>query len=232
MREYIGAVRAIWNTWATGERLAFDGEHYQLSLMTPNFTPDPLSGPPPRIKISAVGPAMLRLAGEACDGVALHGFCTRDYITNQILPRVEEGMARTGRRREDFEISGGGFVATGETDEQVARAVEWIRSRIGFYGSTKPYWPVFAEHGLEDLGHKLLHLSRSDGWDQMPGEVSDEVVHLFAAVGRHDQLVTAVQERFGGLTDTINPTTPVSPGGSIPPDLMQDLKAIATPYEA
>ena len=224
MREYVNSVRAIWNTWKTGERLAFEGAHYNFSLMTPNFAPPSNDLPVPAIKISAVGPAMLRLSGEACDGVALHGFCTRDYITNQILPRIEEGMARTGRRREHFQISGGGFVATGATDEEVAKATEWIRTRVGFYGSTKAYWPVLAEHGLEELGQELLHLSRNDGWDQMANAVSDDVVHLFAAVGRHDQLVNAITERFGGLTDA------VAVDANLPPDLVQELKTIESPF--
>lgn len=224
MREYINSIRAIWNTWKTGERLAFEGEHYNFSLMTPNFSPAANDLAMPPIKISAVGPAMLRLSGEACDGVALHGFCTRDYITNQILPRIEEGMARTGRTREHFQISGGGFVATGATDEEVAKATEWVRSRVGFYGSTKAYWPVFAEHGLEELGQELLHLSRNDGWDQMAAAVSDDVVHLFAAVGRHDELVDAITERFGGLTDA------VGLNADLPPDLVGELKTISSPF--
>ncbi len=226
MREYINSVRAIWNTWKTGERLAFEGDHYNFSLMTPNFSPPANELPVPAIKISAVGPAMLRLSGEACDGVALHGFCTRDYITNQILPRIEEGMARTGRRREHFEISGGGFVATGATDEEVAEAMEVVRSRVGFYGSTKAYWPVLAEHGLEELGEKLLYLSRNDGWDDMADLVDDDVVRLFAAVGRHDQLVDAITDRFGGLTDS------VSIGADVPPDLVAELQTIASPFES
>lgn len=230
MREYIGSLRAIWHTWKTGERLAFEGEHYNFSLMTPNFTPKAMDAPPPPIKISAVGPHMLRLAGEACDGVSLHGFCTRAYIENQILPRIEEGMAKTGRTRQHFEISGGGFVATGETDEEVAEMVEWVRYRVGFYGSTKAYWPVFAEHGLEDLGSKLLHLSRNDGWDQMAEQVSDDVVRLFAAVGRHDELVDAVTERFGGLTDAVSASASLKTTGGLPPDLVQDLQAIQTPF--
>ncbi len=229
MREYIESIRAIWQTWQTGDRLAYDGEHYQFSLMTPNFSPGPIDHDVPAIKISAVGPHTLRLAGEACDGVALHGFCTRDYITNQILPRIEEGMARTGRIREHFEISGGGFIATGVDDEQVAEATEWVRTRVGFYGSTKAYWPVFAEHGLEELGERLLYLSRNDGWDDMAAEVSDDVVRLFAAVGRHDELVDAVTERFGGLSDSISASTP-GPGSKLPPDLIQELQTIPTPF--
>ncbi|MGO8959405.1 MAG: LLM class flavin-dependent oxidoreductase, partial [Streptosporangiaceae bacterium] len=34
MEEFIGAVRAIWASWATGERLAFRGKFYQHTLMT------------------------------------------------------------------------------------------------------------------------------------------------------------------------------------------------------
>ncbi|MEZ5412379.1 MAG: TIGR03617 family F420-dependent LLM class oxidoreductase [Acidimicrobiales bacterium] len=230
MRSYVGAVRAIWNTWATGEPLNYESEHYTLNLMTPNFTPAPLDGPPPPIRISAVGPHMLRLAGEACDGVSLHPFCTRDYLANQILPRLAEGMARTGRSRERFEVSGGGFVATGATDDDVARSLEWVRTRVGFYGSTKAYWPVLAEHGLDDLGHELLHLSRTGGWDQMASRVSDDVVRLFAAVGRFDELAAAVTDRFGGLSDAVGLTTPTVSATAVPPDLIRELQALPTPY--
>ncbi|MDH4076451.1 MAG: LLM class flavin-dependent oxidoreductase, partial [Acidimicrobiia bacterium] len=218
------------NTWATGEPLNYESEHYRLDLMTPNFTPAPLDGPPPPIRISAVGPHMLRLAGEACDGVSLHPFCTGGYLANQILPRLAEGMARTGRSRDRFEVSGGGFVATGATDEDVARSFEWVRTRVGFYGSTKAYWPVLAEHGLDDLGHELLHLSRTGGWDQMAGRVSDDVVRLFAAVGRFDELAAAVADRFGDLSDAIGLTTPTVSPSAVPPDLIQDLQALPSPF--
>ncbi len=225
MREYVQAVRAIWRSWQTGEPLHYEGEHYHFTLMTPNFTPPALQTPPPPIKISAVGPVMLRLGGEVADGVSLHPFCTRDYVNNQILPRLEEGMARTGRIREHFEISGGGFVATGATDEEVAEMVEWVRYRIGFYGSTRAYWPVLAEHGLEDLGQKLNELSRRGEWDKMAGEVDDDVVRLFAAVARHDQLTDAVRERFGGVSDSVSFTKPF-----LDPDLVEELKTIPTTF--
>ncbi len=231
MREYVGAVRAIWNSWVTGDELDFQGDHYQFTLMTPNFVPQPLSGPPPPIKISAVGPAMLRLSGEATDGVSLHPFCTRAYIVNQILPRVEEGMAKSGRRRQNFEITGGGFIATGATDEAVAEMVEWVRYRIGFYGSTRAYWPVLVEHGLEDLGLELNHLSRTNGWGQMAAAVDDDVVALFAAVGRHDQLVAAVTERFGGVTDGIAVAASLDATETLPPDLLAELQTIPTRFQ-
>lgn len=225
MREYVQALRAIWATWKTGEPLQFEGDHYHFNLMTPNFTPESIDAPPPPVKLSAVGPAMLRLSGEMADGVSLHPFCTRDYALHQILPRLTEGMARTGRQRETFEISGGGFVATGATDEEVARMVEWVRYRIGFYGSTRAYWPVLVEHGLEELGQKLNEMSRRNEWDKMAAEITDDVVHLFAAVARHDQLRAAIAERFGGVADSVAFTEP-----TLDADLITDLRTIPTAF--
>ena len=125
---------------------------------------------------------MLKVAAEECDGVMLHGFAQK-YLEDEVIPRLKTGLERTGRDRKAFEISGA--VATGEDDEAVAKMFEWIRMRVGFYGSTPAYWPVFESHGLEDLGHKLNDMSKQGRWDEMTQEVSDDVVSLFA-VGRHD----------------------------------------------
>ena len=203
MREYVQAVKAIWDCWGNDSRLDYQGQHYQFSLMTPNFTPEKLSSAIPKIEIAAVGPAMMKVASEECDGVMLHGFCTRKYLKDTILPRIERGLANSGRARETFEISGGGFVATGADDRAVAKLFEWVRSRIGFYGSTPSYWPVFESHGLEDLGLKLNAMSKKGQWDQMTNEISDDVVHLFSVVGRHDELVDAIATRYRGLTDIV-----------------------------
>ena len=225
MREYVQAVRAIWDCWQNDSKLDYQGEHYQFTLMTPNFTPEKLVGPLPRIEIAAVGPVMLKVAAEECDGVMLHGFCTRKYLEQAVMPRLERGLERSNRTRSQFEISGGGFVATGEDDEAVAKMFEWIRMRVGFYGSTPSYWPVFEAHGLEDLGHKLNDMSKKGQWDEMTSEISDDVVHLFAAVGRHDQLVDELSERFSDLVDIVS--LPLD----TPPDVVQEVRSIATPVD-
>ena len=220
MREYVQSVRAIWDCWGNGTRLDYQGEHYQFSLMTPNFTPEPLGTPVPKIQIAAVGPAMMKVAAEECDGVMLHGFCTRKYLQERIMPRLEKGLESAARSRDQFEISGGGFVATGPDDEAVQKLFEWVRMRIGFYGSTPSYWPVFEVHGLQELGLKLNEMSKKGQWDEMTKEISDDVVHLFAAVGRHDELVGALTDRFGGMTDIVGLPE------DTPPDLIQEVLAI------
>ena len=226
MKEYVQALRAIWRTWADGEPLEFEGEHYRFTLMTPNFTPEPIGVAPPPVSIAAVGPAMLRVAGEVCDGVQLHGFCTREYIEAQVMPEIETGFERGGRSRADFRISGGGFVCTGPDERAVAEMVEFVRYRIGFYGSTRAYWPVLEQHGLDELGRELNHLSKNDGWDKMAELISDDVVRLFAAVGTYDQIADAIRERFGGLVDAISLSASPDIAIDAPPDLLQDLRAI------
>jgi probable F420-dependent oxidoreductase len=228
MREYVQVLRAIWHHWKTGDKPAYEGEHYRFTLMTPNFHPEPIDAPPPAIMIAAVGPAMLKVAAEECDGVKLHGFCTRKYLTDAIMPRIEAGLARAGRRRDQYEISGGGFLATGPDDESVARRFEWVRQRVAFYGSTPAYYPVFAVHGLEDLGLKLNAMVRQGKWNELAKEVPDDVAHLFAAVGRHDQIVKAIAERYGGLVDAL--TLGREGTGPVPPDLAQDIRRIPHQY--
>src|SRR3546814_20675930 len=82
--------------------------------------------------------------------------------------------------------------------------MDWVRYRVGFYGSTRTYHGVFAQHGLEELGLKLHKMSLAGEWDKLAAEVSDDVVHLFAAVGTYDTIPGAIAERFGGVADWIS----------------------------
>jgi probable F420-dependent oxidoreductase len=231
MREYVQVLRAIWRCWKTGERPNYEGQHYRFRLMTPNFAPEPIDAAPPAVTIAAVGPAMLKVAAEECDGVKLHGFCTRQYIETAVMPRLTDGLAKTGRKRENYEIAGGGFLATGPDEATVARMFEWVRERVAFYGSTQAYWPVLALHGLQDLGHKLNAMTRQGKWGEMAKGVTDDVVHLFAAVGRYDEIVNAIEERFGGLTDALNARANAAQPGHLPRDLIQDIRRVPHMFE-
>ncbi|MCH2626378.1 MAG: LLM class flavin-dependent oxidoreductase, partial [Acidimicrobiales bacterium] len=192
----------------------------------------PLPAPQPTISMAAVGPAMRRAAGRVCDGVRLHAFCTREYLEGAVLPQLVAGLSHAGKAREAFQISGGGFVCTGPDDESVMAMMDWVRYRIGFYGSTKAYWPVLEQHDLLDLGEELNYLSKNDGWGEMASRISDDVVRQFAAVGRHDEIVTAIEERFGGLTDAIGASASPELPADLPQGVIEDIQGIPTLYEA
>src|SRR5271170_5153560 len=60
MKDYVGAMRAVWKSWQTGEGLDFRSEHYNLSLMTPNLTPPRLPLGPIPVMLAAVQEKMLQ----------------------------------------------------------------------------------------------------------------------------------------------------------------------------
>ena len=151
MREYILAVKAIWNTWKTGEKLDFQGEHYTHTLMTPMFTPPPMECDLPPIYVSGLGPGMARVAGEVADGLLLHPMCSPQYIHDVIIPAVAEGAKKSGRSPDECELLWGGFIATGETEEDLQAAKRAIAARISFYASTRTYRPALEFHGWEDI---------------------------------------------------------------------------------
>jgi probable F420-dependent oxidoreductase len=231
LREYIESLRAIWRCWDLGEKLDYKGEHYQFSLMTPEFSPPAAKLGPIPVSIAAVKPAMMKLAGRVCDGVRLHGFATRKYLEQTALPEIYEGLRNAGRERRRFEVWGGGFIATGKDDAAVAKQLEMIRYRIAFYGSTRSYHGVLAAHGWEDLGLKLHDMSRKGQWKEMAAAVPDDTVAEFTAVGRYDELARVIEKRFGGLSDSIT----LDFGHGAPPglarELVQDLRKIPAAFD-
>jgi probable F420-dependent oxidoreductase len=231
IREYVESLRAIWKTWETGEELNYQGDHYAFTLMTPEFAPKPTGLRRVPVTIAAVGPAMIKLAGRICDGVRLHGFATRKYLEQIALPMLDEGLSASGRKRSEFEIWGGGFIATGPDEEAVAKQLEWVRYRLGFYGSTRSYHNVFAVHGWEDLGMKLHAMSKQGRWKEMAAEVSDEVVHTFAAVATHENLSSAVEKRFGGLVDSVTLEFGGATDVSERRDIVQDIRRIGNEFQ-
>jgi len=231
LSDYVKALRAIWLCWQRRQPLRFDSEYYRLSVMTPEFSHPPTSFGPIPVYTAAVRAAMLRLAGRVGDGVRLHGFCTRRYLEEVVVPQLDRGLEQGGRPRDRFEVCGGGFICTGPTDEVVARQVEHVRYRTAFYGSTRTYAPVMELHGWGDLAAELHRMSKAGKWEQMAAQIPDDVVHTFAAVARWDGLAKAVEERFGGISDAVElqfaHDTAVEPLR----DVLTDVSRIPTRFE-
>jgi probable F420-dependent oxidoreductase len=207
MREYVLALRAIWDAWATGDRLDFRGEFYRHTLMTPFFTPAPHGHGYPPVWLAAVGPLMTKVTGEVADGLLCHAFTTARYLAEVTVPTVTAGAEAAGRRREDVEVAVPAFVITGRTSEERAQSEAMVKGQIGFYGSTPAYRAVLDLHGWGALHEELHRLSTTDGWARMPELITDEVVAAFAVVADPDEVGAALVERYGGLADRISLST-------------------------
>jgi probable F420-dependent oxidoreductase len=201
MRELVLAIRAIWRTWETGEPLAFRGEFYTHTLMTPFFNPGPNPHGNPKILLAGVGEHMTEVAGEVADGFLVHAFSTERYLREVSLPALERGAAKAGKTRRDLTVSYPGFVATGSDEQSMEAAVAGVREQIAFYGSTPAYRPVLELHGWGDLQSELNTLSKRGEWVEMGRLIDDDVLNAFAVVGPPDQVAPELTRRFGTMVD-------------------------------
>ena len=184
MREYVGALRAIFACWQSGEKLAFEGEHYRFTRMQPFFNPGPLDEGPPMIHLAAIGPAMTALAGEAVDGLMCHPTNSSPrYLRERMWPRLETGAQRTGRDLGNLVVMAADMVATGPDLQSVQAAREGIRELFGFLFSTRAYWPSLDLYGFSGLGEELLSLTRKGAWGEMTERIPDELLDQLVPSG-------------------------------------------------
>jgi probable F420-dependent oxidoreductase len=207
MREFVLAMRAIWNTWLTGDKLDFRGDFYTHTLMTPFFVPDAtdLDGfGTPKVFLAGVGELMTEVAGEVCDGFICHGFTTEKYLREVTLPALERGRAKAGKTMEGFEIVGPSFVVTGNDDGELSTAAAGTRQQIAFYGSTPAYRGVLEIHGWGGLQDELNGLSKQGKWQEMGALIDDEILNTFAVVGEPEQIAPELTRRYGDVIQRIS----------------------------
>jgi probable F420-dependent oxidoreductase len=208
MRDYVRAVRAVWTSWQERTPLAFESEHYRLSLMVPLFDPGPIAHPEIPIHLAAVNPTMCRIAGEVADGVRPHPVCTPTYIREVMLPAVARGAQAAGRDPARITVAMKPLICTASDAATLATRVRDVRARVAFYASTPGYRAAFDAHGLTDLAVELAQLSKAQRWEEMPPRISDDVLHTYAVVGTYDEIGRRLIERYRGLITDVEFSIP------------------------
>ncbi len=216
MREFIMAMRAIWDSWQNGTKLDFRGDFYTHTLMTPFFNPGPNPYGAPKVFLAAVGEGMTKVAAEVADGMLVHGFTTERYLREVTIPAIEAGLAASGRTRADYQLSYPAFVVTGGTEEEMAAADTGTRKQIAFYASTPAYRGVLECHGWGELQTELNSLSKRGEWDEMGRLISDEILDAFAVRGTPEEVPAALHRRFGDIIDRISLYMPYRDSGVAP----------------
>ncbi len=208
MRDMVGALRAIFAAWETGEQLDFRGAFWSHTLMPPLFNPGPNPYGPPPIALGGLGPQMLRLAAEVADGVLVMPFNTATHFLTRSLPAIDEGLVRGGRDRSSLTVTGEVIVCCGRSDDEMEAARLAGRWLLSFYASTPAYRPVLASEGWEDLQPALNSLSKSGRWDEMPALIDDRMLRTLAAVGSPKEVALDIAGRFAGRVDRVAFYTP------------------------
>ncbi|MBM4262062.1 MAG: TIGR03617 family F420-dependent LLM class oxidoreductase [Deltaproteobacteria bacterium] len=212
MRDYILALRAVWDCWQNRARLNYQGEFYKLTLMTPFFSPAPHDYSQIPIFIAGVNKRMCQLAGELCQGFHVHPLHTTRYLQEIILPNIEVGLAKNQRPRSSIELSSSIFVIPTDDPQQAVKCEADVRQQISFYASTPPYRPVFAVEGWGEVADQLKALAASGKWNEMPALIADEMLERFALRGAWAELPVLMQKKYTGLLDRVSYYFPLVPG--------------------
>lgn len=210
LRDYVGALRAIWASWQHGTKLDYQSEHYKLNLMVPLFAPAPLEHPGIRVELAAVNPYMCQVAGEVADGIRAHPVATPRYIAEIMWPAAKKGMAKTGQGRMNFAMCVMPLVATAPDRAGLAAAVQDVRARVAFYASTPTYLAAFEIDGHGETAKQLQALSRAQRWEDMPALIADDMLDAYAVIGTHDEIAGKLKTRYGGLATHLEFTMPLA----------------------
>ena len=209
VREYVGCVRAIWDTFQHDAKPEFEGEFYRFKLMNPFFNPGPIESPDIRIFLAGVNPTLLRAAGEVSDGVHVHPFHSVRYLKEVMRPAVDEGARTRGKTVKDLELYAPIFVVTGTTPEETAGREQFVRQQIAMYASTPNYRVIMDLHGWLPVAEKLSRMVRRGEWDQISGQITDEMMSEFALAGPPEKIPGLLRARYEGVLDRVSLYYPI-----------------------
>ncbi|MEV4799207.1 TIGR03564 family F420-dependent LLM class oxidoreductase [Nonomuraea sp. NPDC049421] len=168
VREYLTALRPLLR----GEPVDFQGE----TLSVAGQIPAPGAEPPP-VLISALGPVMLRVAGELADGTILT-WVGAPLIGDYIVPRITAAAEAAGRPAPRV-VASAMVCVTSDPD----RVRGELQAQMGFTGDFAAYRAVLDRQGLSGV-HELL----------IGGDESDveKGIERFASAGATDLTVIPI----------------------------------------
>jgi probable F420-dependent oxidoreductase len=214
--DYVGAVRAAFASFTSGEAPSYESRHYRVTRMQPYFNPGPdAETAVPPIYLGGVQRRACALAGAVADGFVSHPTNSNPrYLRETCLPALAEGARTAGRdlERDGFETVIGTTVITGGSGEAVLAERERQRRLLAFLYSTPAYAPTLELFGWDELGPQLRELIRHDRWDDLAAVLSDEVLDTLVPCGTFDELPALLHERFAGLGTGIVVSPPAESG--------------------
>ncbi len=203
MKDYVSAVKACLRAFRREEKLNHDGPYYKLSLLPGQWAPRRHEYGDIKVDISAVGPYMVRAAGEVADGIHVHPFHSMPYIENRLLPQVAEGAGKAGRSPDEIDLIIPVFAAPGDTPEERAPLVQRVKTQVAFYGSTKNYGFQFDDLGFEGTSAVLNEKLKAGDMQGMTDVITEEMLDHYAVVTTWDDMADALIDRYQGTAARI-----------------------------
>lgn len=176
MREYVESLRLLWTAY-DGRTVDFSGQLVQVHGYRRAIRPFRNRIP---IYLGALGPAMIRMAGECCDGLLLDALTTTAYLHDRVAPSLSTGLALAQRARETFDL---GSVVLVAVDDNIEQAYALARPQVADYLVGAQALPLVELHGLQAVVQALMDASGRGSSQALNDALPDEVIDMFAVVG-------------------------------------------------
>ena len=198
MRETITIVRRLLQ----GEEVAQDGKVFRISGADLGDAAPTEKVP---IYIAALGPRMLRLAGEMADGVLL-SWTAASYL-KEAIRQVREGATSAGRDPDEVEISG--YVRVAVTDDMGAGRLS-LQNQVARYAGNSHYRNFFRYTGFHsemDAAERAQERSNAAG---MAEAITLDMQQEMGLVGSAQECRAGLEElRASGLAKPVVAPLPV-----------------------
>jgi len=202
VREYVTILKRA----LAGEPVTFEGEIFSVRGFQLQM---PMPEQPARVYVAAVGPQMIRLAGEVADGVL--GYCwSAAYVRDVVLPALEKGAARAGRTLADIDVACGYPTVVADDGSGIENAKGQVLMFATAASSSPFYAESFAAAGYGDLVAELRERVAALDADGAIASITDEAVAAMTVSGTPDEIRSRVDElRAAGVqTVAVNPSPP------------------------
>ena len=208
LRETVEIVRLA----TSGERVAYEGDVYQLPL--PGGEGRALrAGAPPRdipIYLATLGPRSLRMTGELADGWVSSSFMPEH--AEVFLDEIRAGAEAAGRDFDDIERIAGGVVQFGDDlDALIQPRKPGFAFEMGAMGSPEHnfYRDAYARQGYGELTEAVLERWLAREREAAAALIPDDFVIKSNLLGTDEQ----VRERIRVFRDAGITTLRVAPAG-------------------
>src|SRR5262249_14505349 len=142
----------------------------------------------------------------------VHPFHSTKYIDETVLPNLDEGLRKTGRKRGDVALATTAFVIMGKDRDEIERAKGAVRQQISFYASTRTYIGVLEAHGWGETCIRLNEKAAKGDWGGMAALITDEMLEQYAIQGTYDEVPALLRRKYGGVIDRLGFYSAMRPG--------------------
>src|SRR5262249_48860950 len=160
-----------------GELLDYEGEIYPLHRFQRYTTPRRERVP---ILVGGAGEQMMRLAGKIGDGFVGAALNSARHYDEVVLPRIEAGLAASGRTRDGCETATVHITSVHEDREEARRRA---RPHVGLYMAAPHFASLLDFHGWSDDAEQIRAAVAQGDFARAGELVPEEALDTIAVAG-------------------------------------------------